>query len=191
MIRSFIAIELPEDVREKISRIQAELKKSGADVKWVEPANIHLTLKFIGEQDQLSTDLISLGLEETLNTTRRYHVRISSLGAFPRITSPRVIWLGIDTGDAETKAIAGLIETKMAALGVPREERELSSHITIGRIRSSAGNSALSGLLETLQKKPQDYHLGFEVTTVTLFKSTLTGAGPLYDPIKEVHLKAI
>lgn len=190
MIRSFIAIALPDAVKKKLSDIQGELKKSNADVRWVAGDNIHLTLKFIGEQDEITTDLIGAGLEEAVKAVSRYTVRISSLGAFPRIQSPRIIWLGIDTGDAETKAIAGLIENKMASLGITREEREFSSHITIGRTRSNAGNHSLAQLLTALQKKPQELHLGFEVTTVTLFKSTLRTAGPVYEPIKEVALKA-
>lgn len=190
MVRAFIAIELPTAVKDRLHDIQEELKKSGADVKWVNPENIHLTLKFLGDQDNKTIEKISQITEETLTKIQRYTIRLSTLGAFPRIESPRVLWVGIDTGDAQTKEIANLIEDRIATLGLAKEERDFSSHITIGRIKGNTQNSPLSRFIKALEKKPQEYNLGFEVNKVILFKSTLSAGGPIYEPIKEVILKA-
>lgn len=191
MVRAFIAIELPKVIREKLAEIQDELKKSRADVKWVDPGNIHLTLKFLGERDDKKIREIGEVLEEVAAKTDAYAIRLSALGAFPRVESPRVLWVGLDTGEAQTKDIADKLESGIALLGIPKEDRPFSSHITIGRTRSGENIAQLSGLLEALEKKPQEYNLGFEVKKITLYKSTLTPAGPVYAPIKEVSLKAI
>lgn len=189
-MRTFIAIELPKAIRESLNSLQEQLKTSGAEVKWVEPQNIHLTLRFLGEANDKKLDMVIRALEETAKDRNSFYIRLSSIGAFPKINFPRIIWVGIDKGEAEAAEIARALEKEIAKVGIPPEDRPFSSHITIGRVKSSLNRSRLIDNLTTLgsglfgQENPE-----FLVTKITLFKSTLTPRGPIYEILKEAHLK--
>jgi len=205
-LRAFIAIELPQEIKDALAHIQEQLKISGADVKWVQPQNIHLTLKFLGEIDDKKLEEIISILENATQNKNPFSTRLSSLGAFPKINFPRVIWVGIDKGDAETKQIAEVLEEKIAKIGIPPETRPFSSHITIGRVRSSLNREKLvknlNDLADSFGKENFALHksladqsanlcggLEFLVTKTTLFKSTLTPKGPIYEALKEANLR--
>ena len=189
-MRTFIAIELPSEIKNSLSRLQDDLKATQADVKWVAPENIHLTLKFLGEADDKKLEKINKIIDDAAKEKNRFQMRISSLGAFPKIDFPRVIWVGVDMGDKEVKAIAEELEEKIAQIGIPEENRPFSSHITIGRTRTSLNRERL---VQDLKNKAElgARKLEFYVTKITLFKSTLTPRGPIYEALKEINLKAI
>ena len=185
-MRAFIAIELTQEIKDVLGRLQAKLKTVGADVKWVEPKNIHLTLKFLGEIDEQTQNLITDKLEEISNAQKEFVISISSCGAFPNTNSPRVIWAGIEQGDQEIRTIANSIETQLESMGIPKETREFSSHITLGRARSSQNRQELAKTLSQLILKPLKGQ--FPASKITLFKSTLTPHGPIYEVLKEFPL---
>jgi 2'-5' RNA ligase len=188
-MRAFIAIELPQEIKDSLAYLQEQLKASQADVKWVQPQNIHLTLKFLGEIDDKKLDKIIRILAEVTKDKNSFYIRISSLGAFPKINSPRVIWVGIDKGDLETKQIAKELEEKITKIGIPREERPFSSHITVGRVRSGLNRERLVQNLDNSVNNFGKDNREFQVTKITLFKSTLTPKGPIYEALKEVNLR--
>lgn len=187
-MRAFIAIELPEEIKTQLARIQEQLKRAGADVKWVEPKNIHLTLKFLGEIDDSQFNKICAILDEVAKNNAAYRANINSLGAFPKINSPRVIWAGVGQGDNETKAIAKQVEEKIQKLGIPKEDRAFSSHITLARTRSNKNQQSLVSELNKLAEEFGGKGLNFEVRKITLFKSTLMPGAPIYEPLKEASL---
>jgi len=190
-MRAFIAIELPEDIRKALAQLQDKLKSCGADVKWVEPNNIHLTLKFLGEIDEAQLNKITSIMQNVSATVYPFPATISAIGAFPRINSPRVIWIGIDKGDNEIKTIAKLLENEIKNVGIPAEDKPFSSHITIARTKSSFNLEKLVKELKTIEN---DFGLRgreFKVTKITLFKSSLTPKGPIYEILKEADLKTI
>jgi 2'-5' RNA ligase len=190
-MRTFIAIELPKNIKDALASLQEQLKVSGADVKWVAPENIHLTLKFLGEIDDTKLNKVIKILEDTAVDKTPFQIRISSIGAFPKINFPRVIWAGIDKGDNETKEIAKELEERIAKIGIPKEGRAFSSHITIGRLRSTLNREKLIKDLGMMSYNFGDKNLAeFGVTKITLLKSTLTPGGPIYEILKEAHLKA-
>jgi 2'-5' RNA ligase len=188
-MRTFIAISLPPEIQNSLAKLQQQLKTSGADIKWVEPQNIHLTLKFLGERDDKKIEKVMLILEDAAKGKKQFKLRLSTIGAFPRISSPRVIWVGASEGDIETKAIAQELEEKIAKIGIPKEERAFSCHITIGRARSAKniGNliKELSGLADKFGQETTE----FTVNKITLYKSTLTSKSPIYEVLKEASLK--
>jgi len=187
-MRAFIAVELPEDIRGSLARIQEKLKTAQADVKWVEPQNIHLTIKFLGERDDKKIEKIMQILEETASDKKAFQACICSIGVFPKVDFPRVIWLGIDKGDSEIKTIAKELEEKIAKIGIPKEERPFSSHITIGRTKSALNRE---NLVQCLKKTANDFEmerLEFNITRLTLFKSTLGPKGPTYEALKVANL---
>ena len=189
-MRTFIAIELPQKIIGTLSALQNQLKNTQADVKWVAPENIHLTLKFLGEVDEKKIEKIIQALEETAKDNQPFSIRLCALGAFPKINFPRVIWVGIDAGDEETKNIAFVLEEKLQKLGIPKEKRPFSSHITIGRVRSGINREKLVKELDILQGKGLlQENLEFLATKITLFKSTLTPKGPIYEILKEASFQ--
>jgi 2'-5' RNA ligase len=188
-MRTFIAIELPEQIKDSLAKLQEELKSSGADVKWVEPRNIHLTLKFLGERDDKKVKRITEILEEVALNHRTFQAKIDSLGGFPNLHSPRVIWVGISQGDGETKAIAQDLEENICKVGIPKEDRPFSSHITIGRTRSPVGKDKLAQAITVSAEEIRKENLEFTVGLITLFKSTLTPKGPIYEVLKAASLK--
>ncbi len=186
-MRAFIAIELPQEIKDALASLQERLKISGADVKWVEPKNIHLTLKFLGEVDETKLIEITGILDDVAAAHRIFQARVASTGAFPKPAFPRVIWAGITLGDNETREIYEDLEERLSFAGIPKEDRPFSSHITIGRVRSSLNKDRLAQDLKTagtLEGK------NFKVLRLTLFKSTLTPKGPAYEALKEANLKA-
>jgi 2'-5' RNA ligase len=187
-MRTFIAIELPEEIRNALAQLQDRLKKSGADVKWVEPKNIHLTLKFLGEINDNQLEKIVKILEGVSGGQKGFLMRLSSVGAFPNMNYPRVIWIGIDQGERETKEIAKELEDRIVSVGIPKEERPFSSHITIGRVRSFLNKDKLASELKSINSLEAKE---VAVTKITLFKSTLSPKGPVYEALKEINLKAI
>lgn len=188
-MRTFIAIALPKEIRDRLAKLQESLKAAGADVKWVAADNIHLTLKFLGETNEKKLDRLGAIIEDVAKNKKPYVIQIASLGAFPGINSPRVIWVGAAKGDMETKAMACELEEKIARIGIPKEKREFSSHITIGRTRSSLNIEKLIGELETLADNFGRESLEFPVKKITLYKSTLASSGPTYEALKEANLQ--
>lgn len=187
-MRTFIAIELPAQIQDKLSELQTLLKKSGADVKWVEPKNIHITLKFLGEIDEDKSVKITGIIEDIAERSKQFHISLSSLGAFPKIEFARVIWVGIDKGDKETKALAKELEEKFEKLEIHKEERLFSSHITIGRVRSPLNKDKLAKTLEEMENYFSGKNIEFNVTRISLLKSTLGSSGPIYEPLKEANI---
>jgi len=186
-IRSFIAIPLPKDTEDYLGTLISDLKKTAADVKWVKPENIHLTLKFLGGQDPDTLKKIQIILDKLIADKNNYELEISHLGGFPKLENPRVIWVGLSEGDKETKIIAKELDEKINKLGIPKEERAFSSHITIGRVRSPLNRDKLvAGLKSCVIPEGR---LKFTADKIILYKSTLMPGGPVYEAIYEVNLK--
>lgn len=188
-MRAFIAIELPQTVKDYLARVQTKLKTANADVKWVNPPNIHLTLKFLGEIDEQQLVQITQILENIARNTPQFSIHLASFGAFPSIKSVRVIWAGIDKGDLKVRQIAENLEKEIEKTGTSNEEGSFSSHITIGRTRSSQNRNKLSQMLENLASERTNFPAELVAEKITLFKSTLTPKGPIYEILKEAHLK--
>jgi len=189
-MRTFIAITLPQDLISLLAGIQQELKKSRADVKWVEPQNIHMTLKFLGEIDQAGLEKASSILRQKTANASPFSVSLVKLGAFPSGRFPRVIWAGVEKGDQEVKRLAAALEEGFAEIGFPKESKPFSSHITLGRTRSGLHAGELSSLLGPVGEILQKQRPEFSVTALTLFESTLTPKGPFYESLATISLTA-
>lgn len=188
-MRAFIAIELPEEIRSALAALQEKLKASGADVKWVEPQNIHLTLKFLGDIDDELREKIGAALCEVAASNQPFQAAVGLCGAFPNMDYPRVIWVGISEGDTQTKKIARELEDKLSKLGIAKEERAFACHITIGRVRSPSGKKNLTRALADQAQNLAKLKPLFNISKLTLFKSTLSSKGPVYLAQKEENLK--
>lgn len=183
-VRSFIAIELPEDIRKRIAEAVSEAAKHGGAIKWVEAHNLHLTLKFLGNVREEIITQVSAMLDTIAKQFPPFEFDVISVGGFPNLNRPKVLWVGA-TATEELLRLQECIESEMSKLGVPREERPFHPHITIGRVKSPHG---LTRTLEVL-KRFEGKHFGCVVANcITLMRSDLTPSGPIYTPISRHRL---
>lgn len=184
-MRTFVAIELPERVKSAISELQQELKKSRADIRWVKPDNIHLTLKFLGDTDEKIIGNIVETVKEACSVYGRFDLGTKGVGVFPDMRAPRVLWVGI-SDNATLTGLQKSIEDELAALGFSPEKRRFRPHLTLGRFKSSFGKEGLYDKIE----EHKNLNLGsIEVKSIFLIKSELTPYGAEYTKIAGIDLK--
>lgn len=184
-MRTFIAIELSDDIRSSLSQIESHLKYSGADVKWVDEKNIHLTLKFLGEVDEEKCGRIKGILDKIAGSAGSFELNVKDIGAFPKMDHPRVIWVGLDKGAAESRSLAEKIDDELSKMGFEKETRPFTAHLTIGRVRSSKNKQALKEKIQNAQRPAPNAQL---IRSITLFQSKLTPKGPIYTKLHEARL---
>lgn len=186
-MRAFIAIELSEDIKDALSQAQSHLKYSGADVKWVEIENIHLTLKFLGEISEEKCIKVKAALDTVAGSFKPFELNVKDIGVFPKIEFPKVIWVGLDKGAEESARIAKRIDEELSKIGFDPESRPFVAHATIGRVRSQRNKEALKEKLTTLEA----FGSGIKwqaVNSITLFQSKLTPTGSIYTKLHETKL---
>ena len=185
MIRTFLAIELPETLRAGLAQVQEELKRSRADVRWVAPGNIHLTLKFFGNVPDDEIDTLAAAAREAAAETPPLQLQVTVAGAFPSPTAPRVVWLGLGGDVVPLTQLFYRLEKGFAALGYPPEGRAFNPHLTLGRVKSPANRDKLARLVAKLP--PLDWP-PFEVKDLILFQSVLSPKGSKYTPLRVIPL---
>ncbi len=183
-MRCFIAIELPEAVKSALTGIEEELKKTRADVRWVKPENIHLTLKFLGNIEEKQTDEIIKIMGDVCSRYYPFNLEIRGMGAFPNIKSPRVLWVGIEGNDT-LKTLQEEIDKGMETIGFEREDRAFTAHLTIGRFRSFIEKE---GLLKMIKLHEKDPFGSIDVRSLSLMRSDLHPEGARYTKILEIPL---
>jgi 2'-5' RNA ligase len=188
LLRAFIAIEIPPEIKKAIAAQTASLQKeTGHIVRWVATDNIHLTLKFLGEVSPSSLELLSQTLHSECIQHNPFEISVSNLGCFPNPRRPRVIWIGlnapVDLGRLQYK-----IETAAACLGYEVDEKPFSPHLTIGRVREQASLGELNHIHATLAARNIGDLGSFNVSAVILFKSDLLPAGPVYTSLYTAFL---
>jgi len=179
-IRTFICIELPETVQALLAEFQKRLKGLGAEVSWVKPSNIHLTLKFLGDVSEQKLPLICAALEKAAHAIPVMEMQVRGAGCFPTARNPRVLWVGIQPIPSPLRDLVELIEVGLSGNGYAREDRPFSPHLTFGRVKSLRN-------LQALMRKMQELDFGGEIVsvrTVTVMRSDLRPAGAVYSPIK-------
>lgn len=187
-IRTFIAIQMPADIRRKLAGIGEELKKSGADAKWVPEENFHITLKFLGNVTAERVTAVSEVVRSIAERTEAFDLVLSGVGAFPRLSRPSVVWVGISDGSDRIASLAEKIDFELGRLGFECENRPFSGHVTVARVRTPKNLERLKGMIENLQGQ----HVGaFGVESVAIMKSELRRTGPIYTAINEYGLRIV
>lgn len=178
-MRTFIALELSEEIREELLRLQNELKKIDADVKWVNTENIHLTLKFLGEAEEARIAVVKEALAGIASRFKPFEMSLFKLGAFPDLHRIRVIWVGLDKGCSDAEQIAQSIEAELDKAGFAKEDRAFRAHLTLGRVKTGRNKITLTDKISSLEVEPKHC----TINNITLLKSTLTPHGPIYTPL--------
>ena len=188
-VRSFIAIELPGEIKELISDFQDKLRaRNRTPVKWVDPESIHLTLKFLGNIDTGVIENIGAALAEAVETTKSFNLETGSPGVFPNRRRVRVVWLGL-TGELKTlEVLQKHIDSSLVPLGFKAETHEFTPHLTLARVREQATADERQELGEIVTGTGIELAGQMRVDTVNLMKSQLTPGGPIYSRIKSIPL---
>ena len=185
-IRSFIAIPLSAEIIFRIEKTQKELKTLPADVKWVNPRSIHLTLKFLGGIEEEDIEKIAQGIQDGIKGFKPWSAAVRNMGAFPSLKNPRVIWIGIEDQSGQLVRLQNQTEQQMSKLGFEEEKRTFSPHLTLGRVRSPRGKDEL---VKYLLDERERVFGEINVDRVILFKSELKPTGAVYTVLKEFILR--
>jgi 2'-5' RNA ligase len=189
LIRSFIAIELPEEARKGLARLRRELERDEHRfVKWVDPQGIHLTLKFLGNIPAKRVTEITEAIKKASQEISPFHLEISGLGTFPSLKQARVFWVGIGGELDKLSRLQQNIDSALAALGFAREERPFVPHLTLARIREGASPVERRDFGELVGSTSFEDKYPVEVEVVRLMRSQLTPAGAIYTCLSEVGL---
>jgi len=182
-IRTFIAIEIPDEIRNKIGELQTSLKKLGGRVSWTKPGNIHLTLKFLGDTDENLIDEIASQLQESVASIQPIQIAIRTVGTFPNFKYPRVIWVGAESEQQQLVELAAKIDDSVERFGFKKENRLFSAHITFGRVKDVKG---IQPVMDKLREQ-EDFVAGsFLSKQFFLIKSELHSAGAIYTSLRKI-----
>ena len=188
-MRTFIAINLNQEIKKTLSRLIDELDmldKGNKKIRWVKQEGMHLTIKFLGEISQEKALEIKNVLERISEKFKSFILKIKGTGRFPPGgKNPRVFWVGIEE-EKTLFALQSQLEGEMEKLGFPREQRKFRPHLTLGRVKT------FSSLRETLLliDKYRERNLGeMDVEKITFIQSVLKPTGAEYSVISEVELK--
>lgn len=185
-VRTFICVQLPAFAKDRLGSTQQRLRESGAQVRWVKPHNIHLTLKFLGP-------VPAEGLQDVVRAAQRAAVpappimlEVTVLGCFPDRRAPRVIWAGLKQLPKELRDLQQRVEKELVAIGYSAESRPFSPHFTLGRVRSGRNLPKLVAAMQAERLEP----LRFDVAEVVVMASRLHASGALYTPISRIPWNA-
>lgn len=177
-IRAFLAIDLPQEIKEQIGDIQGKLKEAVDGVRWTRPEGIHLTIKFFGDIDHDEVGRISEVVEKRTKDVGSLSFFLGEMGAFPSVKKPRVLWVGVDGDTAKLLSLQDAIEKDLEESGFTRENRSFKPHLTLGRVWSSRG--MITGLREAMERKKNEKREPFYAKGLGLFKSELKPGGAVY-----------
>jgi len=186
-IRTFVATEISLDVRARASALIKKLRQTPARVRWVDPENLHLTLKFL---DNVETERIPQVCREIVKATRHlpeFEFNSFGVGAFPDALRPRTVWIGVRDGAQEMIALHDAIEGALGKMGFRSERRRFRPHLTIGRVRGSEGITELAAKMSEFA----DYDCGATIVEdAVVFASKLDAEGPLYEVLGRCELRS-
>ncbi len=188
-IRAFIAIELPTELRERMSEFQAGLKRPQQRfVKWVNPGSVHLTLKFLGNVKSKQLDFIKKELHDIAKDSQAFFIRTSETGCFPNLQRARVFWLGLGGDIEELLKLQGKIDGALSRIGFPQENRPFTAHLTLARIKEDCSKEDRVEFGALVKDASFQQTFSMKIEAVSLMRSQLTPAGAVYTQLAEFRL---
>jgi len=186
-VRCFVAIDLPDDVRSALERTQASLRHRArrADLRWVDPAGLHVTLKFLGEVPEDTLAPVTDAVRTTVAAHAAISLALAGLGGFPSLGRARVLFAGIPAGVAELGRLAAALERALEPLGFPPENRPFRGHVTIARVRSPRGLGRITAAIQSTREV--DFG-SWTAKGVILYRSRLRPTGAIYEPLADFPL---
>jgi len=189
-VRSFIAIELPDELKEGLAQIEAQLKLGKpSSVKWVDPSSIHLTLKFLGNIAVDRISAITQAMEEATQGISPFHLEVTGLGVFPNLKRVQVAWVGIGGEIDKLGQIQQRIESSLAPLGFTAESRPFTPHLTLARLRDRASADERQRFGQLIAGTRFEAVYTIKVASINLMRSQLTREGAIYSRLSSVGLE--
>ncbi len=184
-VRTFIAIEMPPEVRQYLDRCQERLHGAGGKVRWVRTDLIHLTLVFLGEVAVERLEALGAAVEAAVAGFGPLVLRAGGAGQFPPKGRPRVIWVGIDEPAGDLLRLQKAVADATAPFAEKVEKRAYRPHLTLGRVRGGRGLGELSAAVSEMadQQSP-----AFDAAEIVVMKSVLSREGPIYSPLSCIAL---
>lgn len=184
-IRTFIAIDLPDDVREKIFKIEKRLMKIDTGVKWEAREKFHVTLKFLGDVNEEAVGSIEDVLKQALVNFPKFNVIYEGIGCFPDKRKPKIIWVGCRDESGKLSEVQKIVEDEMEKLGFERERKEFCPHVTLGRVKKMRNIEMLIKEIESIKSFELNFGVG-QVSEILIMKSDLKPTGSVYTVLKRV-----
>lgn len=179
-VRAFFGLPLLESHRIELARYIAECLSTANDFRWTPPANLHLTVRFIGSVD----DAVAVGIAQRLGQQdlRGFEMELGEMGTFRRGRLVRVVWIGLRSGLEDARALAALVENECVKAGLVPDQRQFQAHLTLARARARDG-----AVLPPLPPLPQT--APWRATELILYASHLSRTGSVYEALRTVPLK--
>jgi len=188
-IRSFIAIELPDELKLKLAQLEDQLKSHRQPwVKWVSPEGIHITLKFLGNIAVEMTGAITKAIEEATQGMSPFQLEVKGLGVFPNLRRVQVAWVGVIGEVDKLSQLQKRIETSLIPLGFAPESRAFTPHLTLARLRDQASLDERQRFGQLIASTEFETASAIEVDAVSLMRSQLTREGAIYSRSSLVRL---
>jgi 2'-5' RNA ligase len=191
-LRTFIAVDFPIEIKEKIIEITAyfQSKLPPAQIKWVEPDHMHLTLKFMGETPHDKLVQIKQSIHQVISIFPSFEIEIKALGMYPNNQRPRVIWLGIN---AENHLILlhNQLDQALKGEGIKSDRRPFSPHLTIGRVRRNADQESIIQIGKILSQFKIASLGSIKIDEILYYQSVLTPQGPIYTILQSTSLNQV
>ncbi len=185
--RTFVAVEIGKAIRKRFGVLEEELKQAGGDVRWVEVGNAHVTLKFLGYVDYADIPQVKDVIQDAVAGLEPFCIEFKGVGAFPGPERPRVIFVGIQDGSGGlTRINSGLEKGFSEKLGIKKEGRRFSPHLTLGRVRSQKN---IAPLVQLMGRHSADDFGEELVRSVVLMQSELSSKGPTYMKLNNFDLE--
>lgn len=186
-VRSFIAIELPDALKAELAQLQSWLKSSKQPwVKWVDPYNIHLTLKFLGSVAVEKIDEIERAIEESAQGVPPFRLEVKDLGVFPNLRRAQVAWAGVSGEVDRLGHLQQRLESNLSRLGFALESRPFTPHLTLARLRDQASSEERQWFGQLITNTSFKASSIIKVKTINLMRSQLTKKGAIYSMIGSV-----
>jgi len=184
-IRAFIAVEISPEVRARVGELMVKLKRTEAEVKWVRPASMHLTLRFLGNIFPDQVPAVAEALREAASGFAPVDIEVEGAGAFPSEERPRVFWLGLKRGGPELAAIAERLNAALTARGFGPADKPFAAHLTLGRVKSPRNLGRARKVLESEARRSFGW---YTVGRIILFESELSPGGAKYTELAAAAL---
>ncbi len=183
--RIFIAVHLDDVLRREIARLEERLREAGAPLRWISPANLHFTVRFLGEITPAQLAQVRLAAREVALSAVPFRLALQGVGAFPSLARPQVIWIGVREGGDQLAAVSARLDEALAIHRFPREQRPYVAHLTITRLKHQRRWGEIVRALSGFKDAPVGAQ---EVDSIAIMESHLQPEGARYTVLEEVPL---
>lgn len=183
-IRTFIAVDIPQEIKMELDKAISELRPLAPEIRWVRAANLHLTLRFLGNIPRDSVSGLAQEIAGNIAGFGQFQISLAGVGGFPNLKRARVIWIGGGLGTERLGELAPLVEKACITGGFGQADKPFSCHLTVGRVKFPKGHEKMVSHIESM-----NFHSPlFNVSEVAIFKSDLLPAGPKYTRLETIPL---